>query len=135
MLSFCFLSPTLVGMKNISLGPLEQQIMKYVWNNKHCTARDVLNSLPKDHKDAYTTIQTIMTRLIKKGLIKRTLVGKTHVYKPLLKKQGILKSAISQAMGGFITQFDEDALVAFVDGLDDISEETRMKLIRKLQNK
>jgi len=122
-------------MKNISLGPLEQQIMKHVWKYKECTARDVLNSLSSSHKVAYTTVQTVMTRLVKKGLIKRSLVGKTHMYKPLLKKQGILKSAIGQVMNGFISQFDEEALVAFVDGLDDISEETRMKLIQKLQQK
>jgi len=122
-------------MKNISLGPLEQQIMKYVWDYKDCTARDVLTSLSPEHKVAYTTVQTIMTRLVNKGIIKRTLVGKAHVYSPLLKKQGILKSAISQAMSGFLTRFDEDALVAFVDGLEDISDETRMKLIRKLQQK
>lgn len=129
------LSPTLIGMKSISLGPLEQQVMKYIWDSQNCTARDVLSSLSINHAVAYTTVQTIMTRLVKKGLIKRVLVGKTHLYKPLLKKQGILKSAIGQAMGGFIAQFDEDALVAFVEGLDDISDETRMKLIRKLQRK
>lgn len=122
-------------MHDISLGPLEQQIMKYIWNNKDCTAKDVLNSLSADNKVAYTTVQTVMTRLTKKGLIKRKLVGKTHIYKPLLKKQGALKLAIGQVMGGFINQFEEDALIAFVDGLSDISDETRKKLIRKLQQK
>lgn len=122
-------------MKDISLGPLEQRIMKYVWDNKNCTARDVFKSLSTEHKIAYTTVQTIMTRLVNKRVLKRTLIGKSHVYNPLLKKQGILKSAIKHAMSGFIGQFNEDALVAFVDGLEDISDETRMKLIRKLQQK
>jgi len=46
-----------------------------------------------------------------------------------------LQSIVSQSMDGFTSQFGEDALIAFVDGLDSISDETRQKLIKKLQNK
>lgn len=92
-----------------------------------------MDCLSQDRKIAYNTIQTIMTRLVGKGLLKRTLQGKTHVYIPIATKKNILQSIISQTMSGFTGQFGEEALVAFVDGLDDISTETRQKLIEKLQ--
>jgi len=121
-------------MKYVSLGPLEQAVMKCIWKMKICTARDVVNCLNTDRNIAYSTIQTIMTRLVDKNLLKRTLQGKTHTYEPKQKKKNILQSAISQAMSSFINKFGEDALMAFVDGLEDIPEKTRQKLIKKLQN-
>lgn len=129
------LSPTLVGMKNVSLGPLEQEVMKCVWEKKSCTAREIVDCLSQDREIAYNTIQTVMTRLAEKGLLKRKLEGKTHVYKPAVKQKNILSSLINQTMGSITHQFGEEALIAFVDGLDHISDETRQKLIKKLQKK
>ncbi|PIR61960.1 MAG: hypothetical protein COU66_01030 [Candidatus Pacebacteria bacterium CG10_big_fil_rev_8_21_14_0_10_44_11] len=122
-------------MKNVSLGPLEQEVMKYVWQKKTCTARDIVKCLSQDRKISYNTIQTIMTRLVDKGLLNRKLKGKTHVYKPRVKQNSVLSSLMNQVMGNFTNQFGEEALIAFVDGLDDISEETRQQLIKKLQKK
>jgi len=120
-------------MKNVSLGPLEQEVMSCVWKNKTCTARDVWENLSKDREVAYNTIQTIMTRLVDKGLLKRKLEGKTHIYKPAVRQKNVLLSLLNQTMSGFTSQFGEEALIAFIDGLDDISAETRQKLIEKLQ--
>jgi len=129
------ISPTLVGMKNVSLGPLEQEAMACIWEKKTCTARDIVECLSQDRKIAYNTVQTIMTRLVDKGLLKRKLEGKTHVYKLAVKQKNVLSSLLNQTMGNFTSQFGEEALIAFVDGLNDISQETRQKLIEKLQNK
>jgi predicted transcriptional regulator len=122
-------------MKNVSLGPLEQEIISCVWKKKVCTARDIFECLGQDREIAYNTVQTVMTRLVDKGLLNRKLQGKTHTYKPAVKKKNVLSSLVSQTMGGFTDQFGEDALIALVDGLDEISEETRQKLINKLQKK
>jgi len=122
-------------MKNVSLGQLEQEVMGCVWKNKTCTARGVVECLSQDREIAYNTVQTIMTRLVDKGLLKRKLEGKTHIYKPAVRQKNVLSSLVSQAMSSYTSQFGEEALIAFVDGLDDISEGTRQKLIEKLQKK
>jgi len=109
--------------------------MGCVWKYKSCTARDVAECLGEDRDIAYNTIQTIMTRLVDKGLLNRKLQGKSHTYKPTINKKNVLSSLIRQTMGSFTNQFGEEALIAFVDGLDDISEETREKLVKKLQKK
>lgn len=109
--------------------------MACIWEKKTCTARDIVDCISQDREIAYNTVQTIMTRLVDKGLLKRKLQGKTHVYKPAAKQKNILSSLINQTMGNFTGQFGEEALIAFVDGLDDISEDTRQKLIEKLQKK
>jgi len=122
-------------MKKVSLGPLEQEVMKCVWEKKFCTARDIVECLSQDREIAYNTVQTIMTRLVEKGLLKRKLEDKTHIYKPAVKRKSVLSSLIGQTIENFTDQFGEEALIAFVDGLDDISDETRKKLIKKLQQK
>lgn len=122
-------------MKNISLGSLEQEVMSCVWQKKTCTTRDVVDCLGQDKDIAYNTVQTIMTRLVDKGLLTRKLNGKTHTYKAVAKQKNVLSSLIGQVMDSYTKQFGEDALIAFVDGIDDISDETRNKLIKKLQKK
>lgn len=109
--------------------------MGCIWHKKARTARDVVEYLSQNREIAYNTVQTIMTRLIDKGLLRRKLEGKTHVYKPAAKQKNILSSLINQTMGTLSSQFGEEVLVAFVDSLDDISDETRQKLIKKLQDK
>jgi len=119
----------------MSLGPLEQEVMRCVWQQKTCTAREVWNCVSLNRKIAYNTIQTIMTRLMQKGMLKRMLNGKTHHYQPVVKQKKTLTFLIRQAMSSFTKSFGEEALIAFVDGLEDLSDETRQKLINKLQQK
>ena len=109
--------------------------MACVWRKKTCSARDVVECLSREKEVAYNTVQTIMTRLVEKGLLGRTLKGKTHIYKPKQAKKMILRTIINQSMKGLMSQFGEEALVAFVDGIDDISDATRQKLIQKLQDR
>lgn len=120
-------------MKDISLGPLEQEVMQSVWRLGDSTTRDIYNYLGKKRKLAYNTIQTIMVRLQKKGLLKRQLKGKAFVYQAVSPKKTTLRSAIHKSMQSFRDQFGDEALIAFVDGLDDISTQTRLKLIKKLR--
>lgn len=134
-LFFTVLCPTLVGMKKVSLGPLEQEIMNSVWKNKSSTARDIFQDLSKNKKIAYNTIQTIMTRLVDKGVLERKLEGKTHIYTSKDKKKNVIQKIVNQSMNSFVSQFGDEALLAFVDGIDKLSEETRKKMIDSLQKK
>lgn len=122
-------------MKNVSLGPLEQEVMNCVWEHGTATVRAVHDCLNSKRKIAYNTVQTIMTRLTGKGMLTRIMSGKSHVYQAKRAKKAALKSVIKESMKSFMDQFGEEALVAFVDGVDDISEETKKKLIIKLKAK
>ena len=119
----------------MSLGPLEQEVMKCIWQAKICTTRMIVDCLNQNRPIAYNTVQTVMSRLVDKNLLKRYRNGNTYTYQPMHKQRNVLKLAISQAMSGFRRQFGDEALVAFMDGLEDISEDTRSKLIQKLQQK
>lgn len=120
-------------MKKVSLGPLEQEIAGLVWKNQKTSVRDVWETLLKDREIAYNTVQTVLTRLVDKGILKRKLNGKTHVYAPANKSEKLVQGFVQQIVKRFGGGYQEEALLAFVDGLDEISEETRNKLIKKLR--
>jgi predicted transcriptional regulator len=62
------------------LGPLERQVMEWVWKHGSATVRDML----ADGKmsQAYTTVMTTADRLFKKGLLDRVAEGKAFRYSP-----------------------------------------------------
>lgn len=122
-------------MKDLSIGPLEQEVMNCVWEHDSVTTREVFTCLNQNRKLAYNTIQTIMTRLTTKGLLTRKKKGKAHIYKAKGSKQDSIQAAIHTEMASYVDKFGEDALVAFVDGIGKITDDTRQKLIKKLEAK
>lgn len=65
-----------------TLTPQELTIMKIVWQLKSATVRDVYQALQDKRPVAYTTVMTMMKILQEKGFLKKTMVERTHLYKP-----------------------------------------------------
>jgi predicted transcriptional regulator len=122
-------------MKKITLGSRELQVMKLIYNKKQTTVREVVDKLNQKDTVAYNTVQTVMGRLVDKGLLTKTRRGKTDHYSPAKNTQPAVTRAIQDKFTEFITQFTEDELVGFFDGLDNVSDETRKRLIEKLKRK
>lgn len=59
---------------------LELQIMQVIWREGSGTVAHVQESL--DQQLAYTTVQTMLNILTRKGKLKRELRGRAFVYKP-----------------------------------------------------
>ena len=60
---------------------LELQIMQMLWKNGPSTVQSVQQSLAGDPL-AYTTVQTMLNILQRKGKVKRKLLGKAYEYRP-----------------------------------------------------
>jgi BlaI family transcriptional regulator, penicillinase repressor len=71
---------------------LELQIMQVLWNNGPSTVQAVQQSLPGDPL-AYTTVQTMLNILERKGKVKRKLLGKAYEYRPVLSRDKALREA------------------------------------------
>lgn len=57
----------------------EEQVMQIVWELKETNVREVVSKFP-DPKPAYTTVATVMKALEKKGFVKKTPAGKSHLF-------------------------------------------------------
>jgi BlaI family penicillinase repressor len=88
----------------MKLTDAEWQIMNVLWERYPATARGIAERLPKEVEWAYTTIKTLLGRLVEKGAIKENKKGNTSLYEPLLSRQNArrsaLKTLVNQAFDG-----------------------------------
>lgn len=70
-------------MKLAKISDAEMEIMKIVWKeNKQITTATILEELPKENSWKTTTVMTLVTRLIDKGILSVTKIGKLNHYFP-----------------------------------------------------
>jgi len=83
------------------LTPVEWEIMESVWAlGPRTTARDVLNHAFPNGEKAYTTVQTIMNTLHKKGMLKCEKIGMVNFYSPTKSR----KSMVTTELAAFVSQ-------------------------------
>ena len=74
------------------LTKLELKIMQVIWKCGRCTVSAVQEEL--DPPLAYTTVQTMLNVLHRKGKVRRTLRGRAFDYAPLLTRDKAASNAI-----------------------------------------
>src|SRR6202008_4018589 len=62
------------------LTPLERRIMRVLWDKGAGNVQKVLQGLTGEPQLAYTTIQTTLNVLYRKGKVRRKLVGRAYEY-------------------------------------------------------
>ena len=62
---------------------------------------------------AYTTVMTILDRLVRKGGVERRKVGRSFVYSPLLSREVLQRLAVKELVTAFFDG-DEESLVAYL---------------------
>jgi BlaI family penicillinase repressor len=88
----------------MKLTDAEWQLMNCLWEKHPATARGIAGRLPPGIKWAYTTIRTLLARLVDKGAVREYKEGNTSLYEPLLSRESArrsaLKTLINQAFDG-----------------------------------
>ena len=93
--------------KNSSqLTPLELQIMKVLWETGAANVQTVQKRIPGAPKLAYTTVQTMLNVLHRKGRVNRVLCGRAYEYRPVLTQERAethaLRDMIDRLFGGSV---------------------------------
>jgi BlaI family penicillinase repressor len=82
----------------------EWQLMNCLWERHPATARGIAGRLPPEVKWAYTTIRTLLARLVDKGAVREYKEGNTSLYEPILSRENArrsaLKTLVNQAFDG-----------------------------------
>ena len=61
---------------------LETAIMDILWDTGDwLTPREVRSRMPAEHSVAYTTVMTVLVRLLTKGRVERRLAGRAYEYR------------------------------------------------------
>jgi predicted transcriptional regulator len=90
--------------------------MKVLWALEEASVREIREQLAADSRPlAYTTVETIMDRLTRKGVVDRHKRGKAHRYTPVYQKADARAQAVTALVEHF---FDgsRQALVAHLAG-------------------
>src|SRR5262249_48888230 len=74
------------------------ELMTVLWKLGEGSVADVLDSLPKERKLAYTSVSTILRILEQKEILKTRKEGRGHIYIPPLEKADYEAKAIRHIM-------------------------------------
>src|SRR5262245_28468254 len=73
----------------------EWKLMNAIWTmNRPASARDVMEVLEGEADWAYTTIKTMLSRLVEKGALSQRLRANTTLYEALITRQEAQHSAL-----------------------------------------
>ena len=110
----------------------EWQIMNALWRAHPATAREVADRLPDGVQWAYTTIKTMLTRLVAKQAGAEEKRGNVSVYEPLVSLAGARRSALSSLLD---KAFDGavEPMLHFLVSDKKLSEKQRRELVRILE--
>ena len=96
------------------LGPLERRIMRVLWDDGAGNVQRVLQGLTGEPQLAYTTVQTTLNVLYRKGKVKRKLVGRAYEYSASVTQEAADSHAIKDVLHKVFRGSVDDLLLTLV---------------------
>jgi BlaI family transcriptional regulator, penicillinase repressor len=96
------------------LTPLERRIMHVLWDDGAGNVQKVLQGLKGEPQLAYTTIQTTLNVLHRKGRVKRKLVGRAFEYSATVSQEAADSHAIKDVLHKVFQGSVNDLLISLV---------------------
>lgn len=113
-------------------GELQLQVMAALWRLEEATVEQVRHALPGRYRSAYTTVQTVLNRLVDRGLLSRHKVGNAFVYRARLSEADYLSRSISQTLATASTEARRAALARLVGDLPEDEVTALRQLAREM---
>src|SRR3954471_1829186 len=95
--------------------PLELACLRALWHLQEANVRCVQEVVAQSRPLAYTTIMTVLDRLVRKEKLTRRKVGRSFVYAPSQSRDVLRRAALRELLDGY---FDgsESELLLFLRG-------------------
>jgi len=103
----------MVRNKTEHLTPLELEIMKVLWETGPANVQTVQRRLSREL--AYTTVQTMLNILHRKGKVKRTLKNRAYFYKPLVSHRQVVTQTINDMVERLFAGSAEGLVMTLVE--------------------
>lgn len=97
-----------------SLTPLELRIMQVLWREGPGNVQHVLKNLPAGTELAYTTVQTMLNVLERKGRVRRKLNGRAFDYRAVVSEEKILGQAVRDMVERMFGGSSEELVMSLV---------------------
>lgn len=99
--------------KSEQLTPLELEIMHVLWDTAPANVQTVQQQLKREL--AYTTVQTMLNILQRKGKVKRTLKDRAYFYKPVVSRSQVVGQHMSDIVERFFGGSAENLVMSLVE--------------------
>jgi len=98
-----------------ALHELEAEIMEEVWRRGECSVREVLDALNARHDTprAYTTVMTVMHRLVGKELLRRERHGRSDVFAAAITRDAYADARAGAEVDALVSAYGDVALAHF----------------------
>jgi len=121
-------------MATAELFDSEWAILQVVWDLEPCTAPAVQEVLKKDKGWAYTTVKTLMDRMVKKDLLQTERIRNLYLYRAAITRAEAQRSEIlrtvKRAFDGALTP-----MMQFLIENESLSEEEYQELERLIRSR
>lgn len=121
--------------KQLSVGPLEAEILNIIWEFGSATVKDVHDHILKDpdRELAYTSVTTVLRRLTQKGWLAFEKKGRAFYWRPLVTKQQAQVIKVHEQLQRFLAVGNPDVIATFADSLDEAASEQIQNIAKRIQ--
>lgn len=95
------------------LTPVELEIMQVLWEAGPAGVQAVQQRLPRE--TAYTTVQTMLNVLVRKGKVKRTLKDRAYLYRPAVSRERVVRQAIGDLVDRLFGGSAESLVMSMIE--------------------
>ncbi len=125
--------------QQLSLGPLEQEILSLVWELGTATVKDIHDRIlaDPDRELTYSSVTTVLNRLTKKGWLTCQKQGKAFSWQAALSQAQANAIQSYEQLQQFLAISNPDVVASFANSLDTASVEQleaiadRLKTLRQ----
>jgi BlaI family penicillinase repressor len=123
-----------MSKKDLELFDSEWAILRVVWKIEPCAAPTVQEELQEERGWAYTTVKTMMDRMVKKGLLNTQRIRNLYLYSSAvtqsLARRGEIMRTVTRAFDGTLTP-----MMQFLIENDELSEREYSQLEDLIKNR
>lgn len=120
----------------LSLGPLETEILHIVWDLGTATVKEVHERIlaDPDRELAYTSVTTVLNRLTNKGWLACDRQGRSFAWRALITREDARALQAYAQLNQFLAVGNPDVVAAFADQLDQTSMEQLEAIAQRLRS-
>jgi len=108
----------------------ELAILRVLWQQGACTVRQVHEALSRERPSAYTTALKMLQIMTEKGLVRRDVSDRTHIYQAKWSEEQtqrqLVRDLLDRAFGGSSSKLVMQALSARRATAEELSEIRRL---------
>lgn len=121
--------------RQLSLGPLEAEILTIIWELGSATVKDIHDRIlaDPDRELAYASVTTVLRRLTQKGWLACDKHDRAFQWRPLVSREEANVLQAHDQLRRFLAVGNPDVVAAFADDLDRASAEKLEAIAQRLK--